>query len=229
MLTVFVGDIHGCARELEQLLRKVDFRTGSDRLLLTGDAFSRGPDPAVVWEWIVETDAKMVLGNHDARQLRHLEALAEGRDIRFGRPDQKVTLERLAPWSDDLLPWLRSVPLYIAAEDFLLVHAGINPERGLADTSRDEFLTIRTWPPTGGTEGPRWHDALEDSGDGPIVFGHDAPGGLVVKPTGSAAGAASRRPAVLGLDSGCVYGGSLTAYVLEENRLVDVDSAVQPG
>ena len=45
MATIFIGDVHGCARELKKLLEKVDFQPQKDRLLLTGDAFSRGPEP----------------------------------------------------------------------------------------------------------------------------------------------------------------------------------------
>ena len=50
-----------------------------------------------------------------------------------------------------------------------------------------------------------------------IVFGHDAPGGLVVKERAG-------YPYLLGLDSGCIYGGQLSGYVLEEARLVQVKS-----
>ncbi|MDE0228103.1 MAG: metallophosphoesterase, partial [Spirochaetaceae bacterium] len=53
--TIFVGDIHGCRAEFEALLQAVDFAPGRDRLLLTGDAFTRGPDPLGVWRLIQAT------------------------------------------------------------------------------------------------------------------------------------------------------------------------------
>ena len=222
MRTIIIGDVHGCADQLRELLLKVDFQKQEDRLLLTGDAFSRGPDPLQVWALIRETRAEMVLGNHDARLLEQLETQAAGRSPRFRWSNQSRTFDSLNPAGAELLPWLRSLPLYIDDADFLLVHAGINPEKGLSGTRRDEFLTIRTWPPKGGIEGDRWHDVIEWV-RGLLVFGHDAPGGLVVRPASSADGPTTPRPHLLGLDSGCVYGGALSAYVLEDNRIFQVD------
>ncbi|MDE2703949.1 MAG: metallophosphoesterase, partial [Gemmatimonadota bacterium] len=76
MRTIFVGDVHGCAAEFEAFLEKVDY-SDRDRLLLTGDAFARGPDPLAVWKLICDTEAEMVLGNHDARLLKQLIALGK--------------------------------------------------------------------------------------------------------------------------------------------------------
>lgn len=221
--TVFVGDVHGCAAELQELLAEAEFVPGSDRLLLTGDAFSRGPEPLGVWDAIGATGAAMVLGNHDDRLLRQLRNLAGGSGVRFRRPHHSATYEELRPVAEKLLPWLESLPLCIedGALDnggFALAHAGLNPDGGVAGTRREEFLTIRTWPPNGTLEGPRWHDAIEPPA-GTIIFGHDAPGGLTVRRLDGA-----DRPWLVGLDSGCVYGGSLSAWVLEEDRLIQVPS-----
>ena len=216
--TIFIGDIHGCCDEFEALLEVVDFAPASDRLLLTGDAFTRGPDPAGVWQAIRATGAEMVLGNHEERLLPQLRAVAAG-----GTPDaikgsRGAQVRALAPYAAELVAWLDTVPLWIDDPQFLLIHAGINPERGLAGSTRDELLAIRTWPPVGGIVGPRWHDHVAPGKL--IVFGHDAPGGLVVKrPPGAGHDA---RPYLVGLDSACVFGGKLSAYLLEEDRIVQV-------
>lgn len=222
MRTIFVGDLHGCAEEFGQILEATGFDRGQDRLLLTGDAFSRGPAPAEVWRLIQENGAEMVLGNHDDRQLKQLRRAAKGKDPRCKFADQQRTLEALLPLAAEILPWLQALPLFLDEPGFLLVHAGINPNAGLEGTTRDEFLAIRTWPPTDGLEGPRWHDAYRPA-DKPIIFGHDAPGGLVQKhrPDGSLY--------ALGLDSGCIYGGHLSAYLLEEDRLVQIKSRQDPA
>lgn len=221
MQTLIVGDVHGCARELFDLLRKMNFSPNRDRLLLTGDAFARGPDPLGVWHLINECGAKMVLGNHDARLRQQLDSLYNDEKLGRTKPDQCFTLNALESVHGSLRAWLHQVPLYIEEERFLLVHAGINPERGLTDTRFEEFIAIRTWPPIEGSiDGPRWHDVYE-----PVypllVFGHDAPGGLVTK-------FRDGKPYLLGLDTGCVYGRALTGYLLEEGQLVSVSSRQDP-
>lgn len=222
MRTLIVGDVHGCAEELGQLLSAARFAAGRDRLLLTGDAFARGPDPLGVWQRICECGAAMVLGNHDVRLRQQLGDLLRGNDPGRTKPDQRYALGQLEPVQDALHAWLEDLPLYIEETAFVLVHAGINPERGLTGTRFEEFIAIRTWPPAEGSiEGPRWHDFYEPSHHPLLVFGHDAPGGLVVKRR-------KRRAYLLGLDTGCVYGGALTGYVLEENRLVQVPSRQAP-
>lgn len=216
--TIFIGDVHGCCAEFLALQKAVRFAPGSDRLLLTGDAFTRGPDPAGVWQAIRNSGAEMVLGNHEEALLPRLRSLAAAGAPRDGARGNfgPGVLAALAPHAAELAAWLETVPLWIDDARFLLVHAGVNPQRGLAGSTRAELLTIRTWPPAGGIDGPRWHDHVTPGKL--IVFGHDAPGGLVVKrPPGAAA-----PPYLVGLDSGCVFGGRLSAYLLEEDRIVQV-------
>ncbi len=217
MRTIFVGDVHGCARQLAELLKAVDYRPGEDRLLLTGDAFSRGPQPLEVWRLIQDQGADMVLGNHDARLLKQLQRLARGKDPKYRRPEQRQTVEALLPAATRLLPWLELRPLLIETGEYILVHAGVHPRRGPAGTSRDEFLEIRFWPPDGTPDQQRWHDCYTQT-DRLLVFGHDALGGLVHKRRSDGT------TYLMGLDSGCVYGNQLSAYILEEDALVQVEN-----
>ena len=217
--TIFIGDIHGCCAEFEALLQAVEFAPGRDRLLLTGDAFTRGPDPLGVWQAIRAIGPEMVLGNHETWLLPQLQAIAAGGPPDALKQSRGDRLRDLVPHTAELLRWLEGLPLAIDEPQFLLVHAGINPDTGLSGSTPDELVYIRTWPPTGGIEGPRWHDHLAPGGK-LIVFGHDAPRGLVVKrPPGAGPGA---RPYLVGLDSACVFGGHLSAYLLEEDRILQV-------
>ena len=221
--TIFVGDVHGCCAELDALLAKVEYVPGRDRLLLTGDAFTRGPDPLGVWRRIRGSSAEMVMGNHDDALLAQLRTLAAGGDPKPAHGDRTETLRVLAPQGEELIAWLAALPLFIEEREFLLVHAGIDPERGVAGTSRDQFLTIRTWPPDGGITGPRWHEHLDECyrvPGRPIIIGHDAPQGLLIKHFPEAGNGV--RPGLIALDSGCVFGNALSAYVLEEDRIVQV-------
>ena len=66
MRTLFVGDVHGCAEELKELLAIAR----PNRTIFIGDLFTKGPQPRVVWEIIQQTNALAVLGNHDAFVLQ---------------------------------------------------------------------------------------------------------------------------------------------------------------
>lgn len=205
---------------MEALLAKCEFSEGRDRLLLTGDAFTKGPDPLGVWRLLKRTGAKMVLGNHDAQLIERLRVAVSSQSPKSIRPGEGSILSQLSEVAEEVLAWLENLPLWIEGRAFDLVHAGVNPDKGIKRTEREEFLAIRTWPHTGDITGPRWHDDYRP-GEKVLIFGHDAPGGLVVKRRQDG------RPYLIGLDTGCVYGRQLTAYALEEDCVYQVKS-LQP-
>ena len=63
-----MGDVHGCRDELVELVE----RAGVDRVVLVGDLFTKGPDPAGVYRLVRGNEWSAVLGNHDLRLLRAL-------------------------------------------------------------------------------------------------------------------------------------------------------------
>ena len=96
---------------------------------------------------------------------------------------------------------------------YLLTHASLHPSGDLGRTDRDMFLYRRTWP---GPGGPRfWWEIYEGP---PVIFGHDARRGLVRRDRDG-------EPWVVGLDTGCVYGGALSGWLVEEERLFQVPAA----
>jgi hypothetical protein len=201
--TLVVGDVHGCSAELAALLESAC----ADRVELVGDLFTKGPDPAGVFAQVHAH--RSVLGNHDARLLDAL----DGR-----RPDDAgawrtiAALDEGAPgWRD----WTRALPYFAEAAGFTVVHAGLHPSGALERTSRDMALTMRRYPPDF-DDAPLWYDVYD--GNRSVVFGHDAMRGLVRRERDG-------RPWLIGLDTGCVYGGSLSGYVVEEDRIVQVRAA----
>lgn len=207
--TLIIGDIHGCADELDALLDQV----GPDRVVLVGDLFTKGPAPERVWARIRDGGFDAVLGNHDDRLLR---IVAGGRqDDVSGR----AVADRLYAADPGWLPWLHArplvLPLTVADQPFVVVHAGLRPDGDVDATTRDACLTLRHWPPTPVDDAPRplWWQVY--TGALGVVFGHDAARGLVrVERDG--------KPLLIGLDSGCVYGGALTGWVPEADRTVSV-------
>ena len=106
----------------------------------------------------------------------------------------------------DALIWLEALPTTIEGDGWVAVHAGLNPE---GPTTLEQAVRVRRWPDDSDSDNPFWWQLYR--GDALVIYGHDA----VRK-------VQDHRPRTLGLDSGCVYGGALTGYVLEEDRIVSV-------
>lgn len=199
--------MHGCSAELRQLLDE----TEPDRAILVGDLFTKGPDPAGVLELVRERGLQMVLGNHDHRLLE-VRRGARPRDVH----GQQVAaaLDRVDPhWST----WLEEQPLFREADGWTVVHAALHPSGRLDLTDRRTALVLRRWPDDAPTD-LRWWQIYE--GSRRVVFGHDARQGLV-----RAHPDADGRPRVVGLDTGCVYGGQLTGMWLDDCALVQIPAA----
>src|SRR5437016_5916749 len=66
---LFVGDLHGCREELDDLLHHFGFRAGVDALYPVGDAVGKGPDVPGTLRRLKTLDARPVIGNHDQHLL----------------------------------------------------------------------------------------------------------------------------------------------------------------
>ena len=206
--TVIVGDVHGCRSELERLLDVVSFRP-EDRLVFVGDLVARGPDSLGVLALARTTGAVVVRGNHEERVLR------EGRPkTRKPTPDagssHAVHREIADTLGADDWALLEGTPLYhpLPAHGLTVVHAGIDPELPLAAQSPDVLLYVRHARTKAGKK-KLWGEIYE--GPLPFVFGHNAVEKLQLHPFAT------------GLDTGCVYGGELTALVLSEGEALPRD------
>ncbi|MCB9777452.1 MAG: metallophosphoesterase [Alphaproteobacteria bacterium] len=168
-------------------------RADAARVVLLGDLFTKGPDPMGVWALIQAHRCEAVLGNHDAAVLSRV-GTAQALDL-----------------PDDCIAWLRARPLFIEGEGpkgpWLAVHAGVHPKKGRSATRRAQALNLRRWPDDRDPDNAFWWE--RHKGPPLVIYGHDAMRGLV-----------DRRPHSLGLDTGCVYGGRLTAFLLEQDRLL---------
>ena len=120
-----IGDIQGCVMPLEQLLERIEFDPGKDRLWLTGDLVNRGPNSLATLQLIRSFGdcVVSVLGNHDL----HFLAVASG----VQRPRRGDTLATLmkSPELDEIVDWIRHRPLMHCDNSVkaIMVHAGIYP------------------------------------------------------------------------------------------------------
>lgn len=210
---VFIGDVHGCLDELNALLRKLSVGPG-DQLVFVGDLVAKGPDSAGVVQRARELKSFCVRGNHDEAVLRIRRARQHGSDLPRAKKTHLRVAERLkeADWQ-----WLERLPLYLAFPELgrVVVHAGVVPGKPFEKQHPEDLMTMRTLRPEG-TGSPRLEDgtlwAKSYRGPEHVVFGHDAISGL------------QREPFATGIDTGCVYGRTLTALVLPDNELVSVQA-----
>jgi bis(5'-nucleosyl)-tetraphosphatase (symmetrical) len=216
--TIVIGDVHGCLAELEALLGKVAPRAG-DALWFTGDLVNRGPDSAGVVALVRSLGARLVQGNHDrhhVRWRRHLEARA--RDRRHPMPPEPSKAFRRVHDSleDADVALLAEAPLVARlGGPVVLVHAGLRPGRPLSDPDRPRtirYLSRRTHRKLSMEEylaapGEGYHWSARWTGPWRVIYGHHAQPAL------------ADRGLSIGLDTGCVYGGRLTALILEALEL----------
>ena len=225
---VIIGDVHGCARELRTLLRRVKLRPSCDALYFTGDLIGKGPDSIAVLREVralslSDLQVEAVMGNHEAGFLRWLDEHGHQRSPQPGTKERETWATTLG--SDELL-WLRERPLHVALPpefgSLRVVHAGMQPGVTVGEQTRENMLTIRSLLRNGtGTSLPGSGASWAAAWTGPehLIFGHDARRKI------------QRHAHATGLDSGAVYGGKLTALILHHRMaaLNTTSAGASPG
>jgi hypothetical protein len=202
--TIVIGDVHGCYDELLELLERVTFGA-DDRVVCVGDLVVKGWKNGEVLD-LMMTDKRFssVLGNHDRVLLRHW----RGENVRLKKAHKKALAELEADQAR-YAAYLESLPLMIDLGSHLVVHAGVRPGVALKQQSVEDLTELRTLgEDRTSREGTPWYDVYE--GEKMVLFGHWP------------AREPRRAPSAIGLDTGCVYGHRLTAYVVETGELVSV-------
>lgn len=202
--TVVVGDIHGCYDELVALLERA--RLGrEDRVVSVGDLVTKGEKNREVLElFMADARFSAVVGNHDLALLRYW----RGETARLKESQERARLE-LEDGRARFEAYLASLPFVIDLGEHVVVHAGLRPGVPLSEQSAADMTELRTLGrdrrDRGGTP---WYEVYD--GDKTALFGHWPAAEL------------RRGPKALGLDTGCVYGYSLTAYVVETGEVLSV-------
>jgi bis(5'-nucleosyl)-tetraphosphatase (symmetrical) len=259
MATYAVGDVQGCAAELERLLERLAFSPDRDRLWFVGDLVNRGPRSLDVLRMVARLGdaAIVVLGNHDL----HLLAAARGHTgLRAQDDSLRPVLD--APDRERLLDWLQSRPMvhHDPGLDIHMLHAGVPPQWDMAlahRCARELEVALRSdrsgalFDCMYGNQPDLWRDDLDGAdrlrfvtnaltrlracdADGRMLLAFKGP--VATLPPGAtpwfrAAGRRSaaarivcghwsalgylRESGLLALDTGCVWGGALTAERLD--------------
>ena len=226
-----IGDVHGCCDELETLLQKLGYEISPEenyfhpqgrKALFLGDLVDRGnrilDTLALVQNMVVAGTALCVPGNHDMKLMRSLQGknvkITHGLDKTLAEidalPDDKREL-----FSQETVKFLDSLISHYVLDDGNLVvaHAGMKEAlqgRG-SGRVRDFALYGETTGETDDFGLPVRYDwAAEYRGKAIVVYGHTP----VIE--------AQWLNGTIDIDTGCVYGGKLTALRYPEKELVSV-------
>ncbi len=232
-----IGDVHGCADELERLLEDLGYRIDVERppsgpaysvtppagrkVVFLGDLVDRGPripDALRLAKTMVDAgQALCVLGNHEAKLVRKL----KGRNVKLthGLADSVAQIEAQPDgFADEMLPFMDGLISHYVLDGGRLVvaHAGLREEMQNRSSGR-----VRSFALYGDTTGetdefglPVRHDwAAEYDGRAKVVYGH------------TPVPEAEWLNGTICIDTGCVFGGKLTALRYPEMELVDVPAA----
>ncbi|MBO6939792.1 MAG: polynucleotide kinase-phosphatase [Deltaproteobacteria bacterium] len=225
-----IGDVHGCASELVTLLTRLGYERSGEgyvhphgrRVIFVGDLVDRGPDSpgvlAVAMAMVASGQALCVMGNHEAKLLKKL----AGKKVKLthGLAETWAQLEvareaRGDAFLDQVRAFLDARISHYVLDDGKLVvaHAGLAEHLQGRASGR-----VRSFALYGETTGetdefgfPVRHDWARDyRGKAVVVYGHTpVPDAEWVNDT-------------ICIDTGCVFGGALTALRWPERELVSV-------
>jgi diadenosine tetraphosphatase ApaH/serine/threonine PP2A family protein phosphatase len=225
-----IGDVHGCADELDELLVRLGYLWDSDygifahpggrQAVFVGDLVDRGPDsPSVlqlVMNMVNEGEALMVLGNHDDKLRRAL----IGRKVTLTHGIDKTLRqleERGNTFCGKVIDFLARQPWKLILHDsrLLVAHAGLAEK--YQEREDDAARAKALYGETDGTKDANGYPTRIDwsgkyKGRRIVVHGHIP----VMEPTVN--------NNVWNIDTGCCFGGHLTALRYPEFQLVQVEA-----
>ncbi|HOQ41804.1 MAG: Serine/threonine-protein phosphatase 1 [Deltaproteobacteria bacterium ADurb.Bin151] len=208
-----IGDIHGCFDKLQRLILEIKADPVNDTLVFIGDYIDRADGGRDVVDYILKLKKTFqnvicLRGNHESMLLRFLDGveddiyLANGgfatlKAYGISRSDApKVRKKKIPP---DHLKFFKTLLPYYETDQFIFVHAGLIPGRELNEQSLYDMQWIRQ----------TFIDSDDDFGKR-VVFGHTHFSEPLVEDN------------KIGIDTGAVYGGSLTCVELPALKFYQV-------
>jgi serine/threonine protein phosphatase 1 len=202
-----IGDIHGCYDKLRELMERIPYDPQQDTLVFLGDYIDRGPQSREVLTYLCQLRREaekvvMLMGNHEYLMLEYhrsgdpallpfLRQLGIDKTLNSYGVNHPQSLQDMLFLPAEHRDLLDSLLPYWETEDYIFVHAGLDPNLSLAQhdlstlcETRAAFITDE-------------HDYGKL-----VIFGHTAFDMPFVTPTR------------IGIDTGAVYGNLLTAVEL---------------
>lgn len=230
MKYIVLSDIHGMSENLRDLLKELK-KIKNSQFIFLGDYIDRGPNSANVIDQLVElkeerNDSIFLMGNHEELmfnlyfpELLHITTLSKKicNDIDYMNElwiydnggiktceSYNFVFENgmyVADFPKKHIDFFKSLKILYSVPNFIFVHAGMDRKKPLSENDAEDFLWIR--PPFG----------LEYEMKRMIVHGHTP-----VKEV-----AFDNFENRINIDTGCVYGGKLSALVIDtENNSFEI-------
>lgn len=222
--TFVVGDLHGCHQELGSLfefLTKDEGLTSNDLLVFIGDYVDRGPHSKETIDLLIEIKKEypatiLLRGNHEDMLLGFIGLggslgeyyLANGGEPTlksYGVTGTKDPEKFLAAIPEDHLALYQGLARYVVTDDHVIVHAGLNPHRGLMAQIDDDIYWIR------GDFIGHPHNFEKT-----VIFGHTPYRQVFFD-----------FPYKIGIDTGAVFGNKLTCLELSTSTVYQVTSGAK--
>ena len=194
--TIFIWDIQWCFDEFKLLLEKLCLWK-DDIVYLTWDIINKWPKSFEALEYVYKNKDKIisVKWNHELNFLNFLGGKSYWKEDK----DFKKLKNQISD-KPELLEYIKNLPLYIKNDDFIVLHWGKIPWKKLKEHLADEITKLRDidWKP--------WYELYTKKKK--IIYWHWAIDWLRV------------RKNTIWLDTWCVYGKMLTAYILETWEII---------
>lgn len=207
--TIVCGDIHGCFDEFSDLLDMVGFNE-TDVLICVGDMVDRGPHSWRVAEFFRDTaNAYCTLGNHE----RRIAGTIRGTSHPAWSQLQSLSLVDQSEWTA-WADYFEELPAVIETPHAIVTHAQLDP--GIPLEKQEPYFTCAVGGPSvvidcdeNGV--PLWYHEMKL--ENPVCMGHIGYQRVELVPG-----------KLFALDTGAVRGGSLSAVVLPEARIISVNA-----
>ena len=212
--TFIIGDVHGCYYTLLELIATLPKNA---RIIFVGDLCDRGLHTKEVIEFIIKNKHEVILGNHDDYMISHiLESITHpNKYIRWKDEDYMGGEQTLLSYKDDIeliekhLDFLNTLPRYLEIDNYFITHGFSLPYYKNRDkkSSHTGLLKNRI------DDEEEWgHDWEKEWRDYNVIniFGHTDYKEVEIGKN------------YYGIDTGCVYGGRLTAIELGTMNIMSV-------
>jgi len=220
MYYVIYGDVHGCLEEWEELRRLIPKNSFE---ISVGDILDKGPYPVEALRYAKKNNIFTIMGNHEYKHIRKY----WGRNVQLDEDQQRVYPQL----KQEDFDFIESMPFFLKLNKLTVVHAGVtnriylsNPPLNIMTLLlflRDVDENNKFLPLNHNNPNARYWADVYNGHEGFVVYGHNPFKDV------------KRNKYSIGIDTGCVYGNKLTAYVIKntlkpwEGEIIQVNAKNQ--